>query len=45
MQLVYLIYIFEDNYNIVGDRFGTGSVNVMRKDRLFERNKGNFNIY
>ena len=33
MQLIYLIDIFEDSYNIVHDRFETGSVNVM-KNRL-----------
>ena len=30
MQLIYPIDIFEDNYNIVRDRFETGSVNVMK---------------
>ena len=30
MQLIYLIDIFQDNYNIVRDRFETDSVNVMR---------------
>ena len=28
MQLIYLIDIFEDNYNIVHDRFETDSANV-----------------
>ena len=32
MQLIYPIDIFEDNYNIVHDRFESDSVNVM-KDR------------
>ena len=41
MQLIYLADIFEDNYNIVRDRFETDSVNVMKKDCLFQRNKGN----
>ena len=30
MQLIYPIDIFEDNYNIVHDRFETDSVNVMK---------------
>ena len=30
MQLVYLTDIFEDNYNIVRDRFETDPVNVMK---------------
>ena len=30
MQLIYLADIFEDNYNIVRDRFETESVNVMK---------------
>ena len=30
MQLIYLIDIFVDNYNIVRDRFETDSVNVMK---------------
>ena len=30
MQLIYPIDIFEDNYNIVRDRFETDSVNVMK---------------
>ena len=38
MQLIYLIDIFEDNYNIVGDRFETDSVNVM-KNRPFVAKK------
>ena len=45
MQLVYLIGIFEDNYNIVRDHFETDSVNLMKKDRFFQRNNGNFLIY
>ena len=39
MQLIYLIDIFQDNYNIVRDRFKTDS------GCLLQRNKGNFNIY
>ena len=30
MKLIYLIDIFEDNYNIVQDRFETDSVNLMK---------------
>ena len=45
MQLIYLIDIYEDNYNVVRDRFETDSVNVMKNRPLVQRNKGNFNIY
>ena len=48
MQLVYLIDIFEDNFNTVRDRFGnrfSKSKRDEKKGRLFQRNKGNFNIY
>ena len=45
MQLIYLIEIFEDNYNIVRDCVETDSVNVMKIGRLLQRNKGNFNIH
>ena len=38
MQLIYLIDIFEDNYNIVPDRFETDPVNVM-KNRSFVAKK------
>ena len=34
MQLIYPIDIFEDNYNIVRDRFETDSVNVMKSRPL-----------
>ena len=34
MQLTYLIDIFEDNYNIVRDRFETDSGNVMKNAPL-----------
>ena len=33
MELVYLVDIFEDNHNIVRDRFETQSANVI-KNRL-----------
>ena len=45
MQLIYLIEIFQDNYNIVRDHFETDSVNVMKNRPLVARNKGNLNIY
>ena len=38
MQLICLIDIFEDNYNIVLDRFETDSVNVI-KNRLLVAKK------
>ena len=34
MLLICLINIFHDNYNIVPDRFKTGSVNVMKNRPL-----------
>ena len=37
MQLIYPIDIFEDNYNIVRDRFETDSVNVMKNRPLVAR--------
>ena len=45
MQLVYLVHIFEDNYNIVRDRFETRFSKREKKGHLFQRNNGNFNIY
>ena len=45
MQLIYLTDIFEDNYNIVRDRFEIDSLNIMDIGRLLQRNKGNLNIY
>ena len=38
MQLIYLIDIFQDDYNIVRDHFETDSVNVM-KNRSFVAKK------
>ena len=32
MQLIYPIDIFEDNYNVVRDRFETDLVNVMKNN-------------
>ena len=40
MQLIYLIDIFEDNYNIVRDRFETDSVNVMKNRSLVAQKQG-----
>ena len=34
MQLIYLIDIFQDNYNIVPDHFETDSVNVVKNRSL-----------
>ena len=45
MQLIYLIDIFEDNYNIVRDSFEIDSTNVMKIGCLLQRNKGNFSIH
>ena len=39
MQIIYLIDIFEDNYNIVHDRFETDSVNVMKNWPLVAKKK------
>ena len=45
MQSTNLIDIFEDNYNIVRNRFETDSVNVIKKDRLFQTSKEKISIY
>ena len=42
MQLIYLADIFEDNYNIVRDRFETDSVNVMKKMSLVAKKQRKF---
>ena len=42
MQLIYLIDIFEDNYNIVRDRFETNSVNVLEKRPLVAKKQRKF---
>ena len=44
MQLVYLIYIFEDNYNIVRDCLKIDSVNVMKRGTCSKVTKG-FSIF
>ena len=46
MRLVYLIDIFEDNHNIVNDRFETDLLNVTKKqDAYCKETQENFNIY
>ena len=42
MQLISLADIFEDNYNIVRDRFETDSVNVMKKMSLVAKKQRKF---
>ena len=42
MQLIYLIYIFQDNYNIVRDRFEADSVNVMQNRPLVAKKRRKF---
>ena len=42
MQLFYIIDIFQDNYNIVCDRFETDSVNVMKNRSLVAKKQGKF---
>ena len=42
MQLIYLADIFEDNYNIVRDRFETDSVNVMKNRPLVAKKQREF---
>ena len=42
MQLIYLIDIFENNYNIVRDRFETDSVNVLEKRLLVVKKQRKF---
>ena len=41
MQLIYFIDI-QDNYNIVRDRFETGSVNVMKNRSLVAKKQRKF---
>ena len=45
MQLIYLADIFEDNYNIVRDRFETDSVNVMKNRPLIAEKQRKFKLY
>ena len=45
MYLVYLIDIFEDNYNIVRDRFETDSVNMMKNRPLVTKKQNEISVY
>ena len=42
MQLIYLTDIFEDNYNIVRDRFETDLVSVMKNRSFVARKQRKF---
>ena len=42
MQLIYLADIFEDNYNIVRDRFETNSVNMLEIRPLVAKKQRKF---
>ena len=42
MQLIYLVDIFEDNYNIVRDRSETESANVMKYMSLVAKKQRKF---
>ena len=42
MQLIYLIDIFEDKYNIARDRFEIDSVNVMKNRPLAAKKQREF---
>ena len=42
MQLIYFIDIFEDNYNVVRDRFETDSVNVTKNRPLVAKKQRKF---
>ena len=42
MQLIYLDDTFEDNYNILHDRFKTESVNVMKYMSLVAKKQRKF---
>ena len=42
MQLIYLIDIFQDDYNIVRDHFETDSVNVMKNRSLVAKKQREF---
>ena len=42
MQLIYLIDVFEDNYNNVHDRFKTDSVNVIKNRPLAPKKQRKF---
>ena len=42
MQLIYLIDIFQEDYNIVRDHFETDSVNVMKNRSLVAKKQREF---
>ena len=42
MQLIYLIDIFQDRYNIVRDHFEIDSVNVMKNKTLVAKKQWKF---
>ena len=42
MQLIYLIDIFQDNHNIVRDRFERNSVNLMKNRPLVAKKQMQF---
>ena len=45
MQIIYLIGIFQDYFNIVRDRFETDSVNVMKNRPLIAEKQRKFKLY
>ena len=45
MQLIYLIDIFQDNYNIIRDRFETDSVNVVKNRLIVAKKERKFQKY
>ena len=42
MELIYLIEIFEDNYNNLRDRFETDSINMMKNRPLVAKKQRKF---
>ena len=42
MELIYLIDIFEDNYNNLRDRFETDSINMMKNRPLVAKKQRQF---
>ena len=42
MQLIYLIDIFQDDYNILRDRFETDSVDLMKNGLLVAKKQSKF---
>ena len=45
MQIIYLIDIFQDYFNIVRDCFQTDSVNVMKNRPLIAKKQRKFKLY